>query len=234
MSTIIKRPNGKWQEKIRRKGHPQVSKNFFTKESAKRWARDIENRMDRQVFESTLEDETFLLGDLIHKYWNEVVLFQKSSDITLYTLNKLIARFPHKFLIEMTTALLKQYKEERLRVVKGDTARKELLLHKRFFEYSISEWQIYLPKGNPLNSIRLPKKGKSRKRRLEYRMLLAEANSYGGLIRQVIDIAIENSMRRCEITKLKYDSEKRIITIEGTKNGDELTVRLSTKANKSN
>jgi len=237
MATITKRANGKWQAKVRRKGQQQTSKTFMTKELAKKWARDIESKMDRDVFESTIEAETYLFSDLIHKYWDEVVILQKSSDVTIYVLNKLIARFPHQCLMDMTTALLRAYKEERLKVVSGDTVRKELLLIKRFFEYAMNEWQIYLPKGNPLNSITLPKKGKSRDRRLEdgeYDQLLAEANSYGGAISKIIDIAIETGMRRGEIIKLKwskYDSEKRIITVEDTKNGDDRAIPLSTKAN---
>ena len=237
MATITKRANGKWQAKVRRKGQQQISKTFMTKELAKKWARDIESKMDRDVFESTIEAETYLFADLVHKYWDEVVLFQKSADVTIYVLNKLIARFPQQCLMEMTTALLRKYKEERLKMVTGDTVRKELLLLKRFFEYAMNEWQIYLPKGNPLNSITLPKKGKSRDRRLEdgeYDQLLAEADSYGGAISKIIDIAIETGMRRGEITKLKwskYDSEKRIITVEDTKNGDDRAIPLSTKAN---
>ncbi|KXI26789.1 tyrosine-type recombinase/integrase [Paraglaciecola hydrolytica] len=237
MATITKRPNGKWQVKVRRKGQKSLSKTFLTKALALKWARDVENKIDMGSFQSTCAAESHLFSDLIHKYWEEVVQPQKSSDVTIYALNRLIKTFPEHRMIDMTTEVIKEYKESRLKVVKGDTVRKDLLLKRRFFDYAINEWQIFLPKGNPVSSIALPKKGKSRDRRLEqgeYSTLINEALKYGGEIAPIIDLAIETGMRRGEITKLKwsnYNSVSRIVTIEDTKNGEDRVIPLSSKAN---
>ncbi len=100
----------------------------------------------------------------------------------------------------------------------------------------MDEWQIYLPKGNPINPIALPKKGKSRERRLEdgeYKRLMSKANEYQGIISYLIDLAVETGMRRGEILKLSWSElsiDKRVIRIPDTKNGDDRTVPLSTKA----
>ncbi|TPH13271.1 site-specific integrase [Litorilituus lipolyticus] len=236
MATFTKRENGKWQAKIRRKGQKSISKTFLLKSSAQQWAREIELNIDKGSFESTESAENAIFPDLLHKYWEEVVQYQKSANVTIYILNKWIILFNGKRMIDMTTSRFKEYKEQRLKKVKGDTIRKELLLLKRFFDYSMNEWQIHLPKGNPLNPISLPKKSKSRERRLEegeYNILMDEAKKYGGLIADIIDFAIETGMRCGEIVKLSRKElivKKRIIKIPDTKNGDDRVVPLSSKA----
>ncbi len=63
MATITQRANGSWQAKIRRRGHPQ-SDTFRTKALAERWARQIENEMDRGIFvdRSAAERTTLVSG----------------------------------------------------------------------------------------------------------------------------------------------------------------------------
>lgn len=236
MATITKRKNSKWQAKIRRHGLKTLSKTFSTKSMAVQWAREIESQIDKGAFESTAAAENTLFPEAIHKYWIEVVIFQKSSDITIYVLNKMILYFSQYRIIDVSTLVIKQYKEERSKTVSGDTVRKELLLLKRIFEYAMNEWQIHLPKGNPVSPIALPKKSKSRERRLEvgeYQRLIQEAQRYGSLIADIIDFAIETGMRRGEIIKLSSNElniSKRTILIIDTKNGENRLVPLSTKA----
>jgi integrase len=236
MATFTKRKNGKWQVKVRRKDQKSISKTFLLKSLAQQWAREVELKIDKGAFESTESAESAIFSDLLHKYWEEVVQYQKSANVTIYILNKWIILFSGKRMIDMTTSSFKEYKELRLKKVKGDTIRKELLLLKRFFDYSMNEWQIYLPKGNPLSPISLPKKSKSRERRLEegeYNILMTEAKKYGGLIADIIDFAIETGMRCGEIVKLSRKEltvDKRIIRIPDTKNGDDRVVPLSSKA----
>jgi integrase len=236
MATISKRVNGRWQAKIRRNGFKTLSKTFLTKAIALQWSRDVESQIDKGTFQSTTAAENTLFPDTIHNYWEEVVKFQKSGDVTRYLLNQFIVYFPENRIIDMTTSVIKKYKDKRLKSVKPDTVRKELLLLKRIFEYSINEWQIHLPKGNPVLPISLPKKSKSRERRLElgeYHRLIQEAKKYGSLIEDIIDFAIETGMRRGEIVKLSSSNlniSKRTILILDTKNGDNRLVPLSTKA----
>lgn len=236
MATFTKRANGKWQVKIRRKGQKTLSKTFLQKSIAQQWARDVELKIDRGAFESTLLAETVLFSASLQRYWEEVVQYQKAANTTIYTLNTWITLFDGYHMLDMTTDVIKEYKEKRLKTVKGDTIRRELLLLRRFFKYAMDEWQIYLPKGNPILPISLPKKGRSRERRLEsgeYQKLMVEANKYQGIISYLIDFAIETGMRRGEILKLSWSElcvNKRTIRIPDTKNGDDRIVPLSTKA----
>ena len=64
------------------------------------------------------------------------------------------------------------------------------------------EWQIHLPRGNPLSSVALPVKGKARDRRLKFgeeAKLLNAAKAYGGKIHDIVLLSIETGMRRSEI-----------------------------------
>lgn len=52
MATITKRGNGQWQAKISRKGYPQTSKTFTTKQRAESWVRELETEMDKGTYVS--------------------------------------------------------------------------------------------------------------------------------------------------------------------------------------
>ena len=82
----------------------------------------------------------------------------------------------------------------------------------------------------------MPSPSKSRDRRLEdqeEKTLLKAAHEYGGLITDIIIIAINTSMRRSEITALKWrniDLQKRTARLFDTKNGDNRTIPLNSDA----
>ena len=50
MATIRKMRN-KWQVIIRRKNYPTIVKSFIEKGTASKYARDVENQMDKQIYE---------------------------------------------------------------------------------------------------------------------------------------------------------------------------------------
>lgn len=95
------------------------------------------------------------------------------------------------------------------------------------------EWDIYLPRGNPVSSIKIPSPDKARTRRLEDNeedILIEEAKKYGGPIADIIKIAINTAMRRSEITSLNWKNinlKDRTATLLDTKNGDDRTIPLN-------
>lgn len=250
MATITKRKNGKWQAKCRRKGFPSQSKTFNIKADAERWARKIELSMDQSVFECTKAAENTMIDDALEDYFKEVLIEKKSADTMKYTIERLKLVFKGFRLIDVSVLSIREYKTYRLESVKGDTVRKELGLLKRMFNYAMDEWQIHLPKGNPVTPVSLPPKGRPRDRRLnagEEELLLMEAKTYGGLIHDLIVLAIETGMRRGELVYSPKDDELEYkqfncmhwehfnpndstVFLEDTKNGDSRTVPLSTKA----
>ena len=70
MATIRKR-KGKWQVQIRKKGYPNISKSFFEKSTASKYAKDVELQMERQTFDDMSEASRTTLRDVLNKYVEE-------------------------------------------------------------------------------------------------------------------------------------------------------------------
>lgn len=127
MATISKRGESQWQAKVRKRGYPVQSKTFSTKSMAATWARNVESEMDRGVFLSTSIAETTTLSELIDRYLVEVAPTKK-SEADIKTRGKLLKEKLGKLVLAAITPLtVKEYRDERLETVKGDTVRKELL-----------------------------------------------------------------------------------------------------------
>lgn len=67
MASIRKRGDLQWEARVRRKGWPVTCKTFNTKSDAEKWARDIENEMDRGVFTSRTEAENTTLHEALER-----------------------------------------------------------------------------------------------------------------------------------------------------------------------
>ena len=48
MATIRKQKNGKWRAEIRQQNNRYLSKTFFNKGSASAWAKDTENKLEKE------------------------------------------------------------------------------------------------------------------------------------------------------------------------------------------
>lgn len=236
MATITKRGERRWQAKIRKKGYATVSKTFATKAQAERWARLAESQMDRHVFVSTREAEQTLLSDLLERYRVDVVPTKKSLSDMNARLNTLDAELGRFVLTAITPKLVADYRDRRLLDVTADSVRKELSLLGRIVRLAESEWGLHLPRGNPVSSVRQPKPGKARDRRLaegEEELLTAAAREYGGEIEPLIGLAIETGMRRGELLGILWsdvDLVKRTVRLRDTKNSENRTVPLTTAA----
>ena len=68
MATISKRGDFQWRVQIRRKGYPATYKTFDTKIDAQKWARDVENQMDRGIFVSRTEAESTTLNEALEHF----------------------------------------------------------------------------------------------------------------------------------------------------------------------
>lgn len=236
MATITKRGEGQWQAKVRKKGYQDQTKTFSTKVKAEQWARMVESEMDRGVFMSTSVAENTVLSELIDRYVKEVAPSKKSEADIKVRAKLLKSHLGHLILAAITPLTVKEYRDYRLELVKGDTVRKELSLLGRILKLAQQEWDIYLPRGNPVDSVATPPKGKGRDRRLqsgEEDRLLRAAREYGGFIEEIILLALETGARRGELVNLKWSNInliKRTANLSETKNGDDRKVPLSSKA----
>ena len=72
MATFTQRESGNWQAKVRRDGHPTVSKSFQTKGMAEAWARSVEREMDTGSFLSTDQSQKLTFQEIASRYETEV------------------------------------------------------------------------------------------------------------------------------------------------------------------
>ena len=72
MASFTKR-NGRWRARVRRSGHPPITKSFPTKALALQWSQRVENTPEGFLPEQQTEDyELEVLGDLISKYGKDI------------------------------------------------------------------------------------------------------------------------------------------------------------------
>lgn len=71
MATITRREAG-YQAQVRHTGYPARSKCFTTLRDAEKWARQIENELDRGLFLDRTEADKQTLGDILDRYASEV------------------------------------------------------------------------------------------------------------------------------------------------------------------
>ena len=71
MATISRRTAG-YQAQIRRTGYPTRSKCFTTLRDAEKWARQLENELDRGIFLDRTDADKQTLGNLLGRYMREV------------------------------------------------------------------------------------------------------------------------------------------------------------------
>lgn len=155
-----------------------------------------------------------------------------------HNLERLIKVLGHLSLSALTPSILANFRDLRLKKVKGHTVRKDLLLIRRVFVQAQKEWQIYLPRGNPVDSVSIPIQPKGRDRRLvgdEEERLLDATIAYGGEIYNIIILAMETAMRRGEIAKLRWKDinlSKRTALLYDTKNTEDRIIPLTERAYK--
>jgi integrase len=132
-----------------------------------------------------------------------------------------------------------KYRDARLNSGKANnTVRLELALLGHLYSTAIKEWHIALP-TNPVAQIKKPSPGKGRNTRLstkdQERLLVALKEHSNPMLAWIFEIAIETGMRRNEILTLRtyqVNTERRIVSLTDTKNGDARTVPLTKIATK--
>lgn len=247
MATFEQRESGYWQAKIRRKGYPAQSRTFEKKVDAEAWARDLENKMDRGIFEDRREAETTTLRTALERYEREVTSKKKSQRQEKNFIKHWLERkeYSNKTLAGLKSSDFAAFRDARLKIVSSQTVRHELKLIAHLYSIAAKEWGIAV--DNPLRNIRMPAQSKSRERRLakdEERYLLLAAENSGAVdangksranpwIAPIIRFALATAMRQGEILMLTWkhiDKDKCTATLDDTKNGERRVVPLSPDA----
>lgn len=232
MANLTLRESGKWQAKIRRKGWPDQSKTFQTREAAQQWARATEREMDIGAFINRNDAEKTTFADAANRYITEVLPGKRSGDRDLYKINRLIERFGPFSLASISAAMLSAYRDERLKVVAPQTVVHELNMVSRIYKACAMDWGIALPQGIPTTLVRKPQVNNKRDRRLEHgewdRLKLSLADCSSPYPLAAVEFAIETAARQSEIASLVWqevDLHRQTARLRGvnggkTKNGD--------------
>jgi len=237
MATLEKRGDF-WRAKVRRTGFPTQSRTFDNKALAERWAREIENEMDRGDFVDRTEAEKNTLAAVLKRYQKEISPTKKGADSEDYRIDSILkSRVCNTKMSALSSAQLAAYRDERLEAVSPSTVNRELNVISHAIEIARREWGIYMPE-NPVRLVRRPKAPRARDRRFvkdEEKRLLAECRtkSRNSYLLPVVQLAIETGMRQSEIVGLersRIDTKKRYLVLPDTKNGEQRTVPLSPQA----
>lgn len=244
MATIDQRGKN-WRAQVRRKGYPVQVKTFKTKAAAQRWARLIEAEMDKGAFVSHSEAERVTVAQLLDRYARDVLPSLKGGKRELSRIDILKVGLGSYSLANLTSFAIAQYRDDRMttispatgRPLSAQTVKHELGLLQRALKKSVMEWGVNLPRGIPTTSVKMPKVGGARDRRLvadeEYRLLSACESAHNAWLLPSIVLLIETGMRVGELLSLTWENVNLIgmvATLPDTKNGDARTVPLSEKA----
>ena len=232
MATFRKRGSS-WHVQVRRNGQPTSSRSFRLKSDAELWARQVEQRLDcgdlpvdRRMLRSTT------LSDLLKRYRDNVTPTKRGAAEERYRLAGFLNHPMASLQIgKLTSAVIADYRDERLLSVQGATVRRELALLRHVLVVSHNEWGIPI-EANPVSLVSMPSVPEGRQRRLQAGELerLVEGCKKGRtpLLESVIQLAIETGLRRGELLNIHWqelDLKKRTLLVPVTKNGHARTIR---------
>ena len=250
MATFRKRESDQWQAIIRRKGWPEESKTFRTKKEAADWAQNVETEMNRGVYQSTSVAERTPLSELITRFEKEFAphhyrVRDDKKEAWRFQCARISETLGAYSIAAIDQKLVAIFRDERLigkkrKAVGESTVRKELHMLSKILSFAETECGINLPRGNPVDKIRMPKEGRGRERRLtneEWKAVEAQCNrSRNRHLLPAFTLAVETAMRQGELLSLRWedvDLKNRFALLpdpDKIKNEEPRAVPLSTRA----
>ena len=241
MATFFKRKHKSkttYAVQVRRKGFRTVSKSFDTRTDAKKWARNMEAKLDRGDYSDYTEASKLTLGDLFNRYIRENKHKKKKQwRYEEYRKDQLLKDTISDInLLRFSTKHLAEFRDRRLKVVKASTFNKDFNFISVCISTAINDWGIYIP-HNPCKLMNRESEAKPRNRILdndeELRLLEACSISDNPYLKPMVEFSIETAIRQGELLKMRYKHinwEKHLVTLYDTKNGEDRTIPLSEKA----
>ena len=238
MATIRKRGHKQWEARVRRKGVPVQCRTFDTKETAERWARQVEGEIDKGAFVDRSEGEDTTFAEALDRWMEEYLhKLAESSHQTEKSRIKALKRHP---LAAMALAQIRGrdvaefiYDLE-AEEYSADSIRLYLATISRVFNAARMAWDMeYLVNPVPLAKHARPKGSTGRERRLEGDEEAKVLTHAGPNFRPVFSWAVATAMRRSEIARLEWrdlNLERCTALVRRSKNGEIRTVPLSSAA----
>jgi hypothetical protein len=162
LASITKR-NGRDTVRVRRQGTPSQCETFDRMADARRWA----NELDRKIDLGQLFGVDCSLGDLLDRYMHEVAPLKRGYRAEAYVVQRLRRSWLSDIWISsLSSSHLARFRDERLEEVGPLTCRRDLSVLSHAIRIAMPEWGLNLP-GNPAANLRKPPQPKGRARRLE-------------------------------------------------------------------
>ena len=233
----IRRRGDKWQAQVRRNGLRGCSRTFHLRKDALAWARQVELQMDKVGLHiDTKILKTITLAQLVKRYRDTISIRKRGYEVERIVLTAFLRhQICRKHLSNLTAEDFAAYRDERLRIIKPTTLKRELSPLHNMFEVARQEWG--LPVENPLTKLQLKILHHRRERRLRDgeldRLIRSAQKCRNKLVLPIILFGLETGMRRSEILKLRWDDfhpASRSMTLAESKNGHSRVIPLSTRA----
>lgn len=234
MASITKRGDYQWQALVR-KGGVKAVKTFLTEQEAEEWSKEVESQITKGVYIDKSHLKKYTLSDLLDEMLETAIPPKKGASREI----SFVGRLKRHPIAEMTLNKIspndiRDYRDGRLKSVSTSTVAKEMAMMSSYFNYAISEFVKYQGLTNPVTPIRRPTPRRGRSRRYnegETEWIIKHTES--NLLGDVLNIALETSMRRGEIMAGIYiehiDLEHRAIHLTDSKNSQSRTVAFPSK-----
>jgi len=235
MATFRKLRSNKWQVIIRKNNYPHVVRTFLDKSTAVKFAKDVETKMDKMIWDDFSQAQSTTLKDILLKYREEITIKKKGWKEETPKINLLMRHKISSYsLMQLRSSHLYKFKEEMLINRAPKTVNNYLQLISHVWKTAKKVWSLTLPAQNPVDLVVFEKVNNKRENiltREEYQSLLnCCTESKLNTLVDIVKFAYLTGARLGEITKLKRDDinfNEFVCTFRDTKNSEDRTIPLS-------
>jgi len=209
MATFRKRL-GKWEVRVRRYSNKTLSKTFLEKADADKWAREVEVKIEKGLYEYLSQANTITLRELLQTYYKDVTTTKLGVNEEKYKIDKL-CRQPIANLkrARLTPLQVRKFQDACHLIYNPSTINKYITLISVAVKHARQMLGIYLP-NNPCDFVKRLKEPEFKADIIEEHeevLLLTEGEkSKANWLKLAIMLGIDCGMRWGEIIKLKREN----------------------------
>jgi integrase len=204
----------------------QVSTKTENKKLAERIHAQAITEMQEGIWFEKQKAKTITFQEMTEKYLKKYYRIRDE-----HTVKRLLPIFGHLTLAGITTEMISDYRDERLKTVKPATVYQELSLMRRMFNVARREWKW--TKENPVADLSFSVGNKNARDRwltLEEEKRLLDCATNPSWLRSLLVFALHTGMRRGEILNLlckDVDFFRKLVTVVKSKNGEKRGIPMS-------
>ncbi len=147
--------SNRWQARVRRQGHPDLTKSFNQRIDAERWARSVETDFDRGAYLDQRENMRLTVRDLLARYVTEVIAGNPHEKLHTFRFEAMAKRDIGRLnLTALTPLAVASYRDKRLLEATPGTGIRELACLSAIVNHARREWGITVT--NPVPLVRKP------------------------------------------------------------------------------